>query len=346
MLTSDERQKIADIKKRVLSMLSERQQDDMPGKFWDDACERFRYLIDLPDEHFEKLRWHTFHVDGDMYNPYFYGHHRQRLKEKFEVLVRDVPTRYRLSAPQVLGEFGYDFGGHIVNEGTLGAQHTVNVLLQDGLLPKLEKKASREKLSILEIGAGYGGWAYHFKRLLPNSTYFIIDLPETLLLSAAYLSLSWPHKRVYVYEKDSFPIDFGDYDYVLLPNFARVLERLNESFDLVMNIDSFQEMNATQVSFYASFVASHLKKDGTLYSWNKDRQLKNAADLNVTKALAAHFRLAEVAYAPTPKFSVKKLLNVSLGTVLAKLNKRLRKSAAPTEADAGGSHEYLAKLAA
>jgi hypothetical protein len=43
---------------------------------------------------------------------------------------------------------------------------------------------------ILEIGGGYGALAYWFKQAFPRASYSIVDLPECILFSRLYLSLT------------------------------------------------------------------------------------------------------------------------------------------------------------
>jgi len=294
MLTATQRQTIQEVKRNISAMLYERVSRDMPGKFWDNACDRFRYLLDLPEEHYSRLRWHTFHVDGDLFNPYFYESHKERITKAYHHLTAELPKRCHLSAPKVMGEFGYDIEGKVVNESVLATQHTVRTLFRKGILERLEEKSKRKRLLFLEIGAGYGGWGYHLKQLIPNATYVIIDLPETLLFSASYLVTSLPKANHYLYNKNTFPISVSDYDFVLLPNYKNVMEKLTSQFDLVVNVDSFQEMTSEQVEGYASFISSNLAPDGILYSWNKDKQNKNVGTLNVSSVLQRFFTLTEI----------------------------------------------------
>ena len=48
----------------------------------------------------------------------------------------------------------------------------------------IEKKIDFSSINtFLEIGAGYGGWINQLLHCNPNAKIFVIDLPETLLLS-------------------------------------------------------------------------------------------------------------------------------------------------------------------
>jgi putative sugar O-methyltransferase len=89
--------------------------------------------------------------------------------------------------------------------------------------------------TVLEIGGGYGRWAYVFKKLLPEVEYHIVDIPPTLAISELYLTTL-----------------FGN-DANLHFHLPGGLAQLpNRHFDLVVNVSSFDEMNATQAEAYLS----------------------------------------------------------------------------------------------
>lgn len=91
---------------------------------------------------------------------------------------------------------------------------------------------------ILEIGAGFGRTAQALIKLTPNlNRYTIVDLPEMLALSCAYLEQ--------VLSKDEFAklcfvnalsLDIEHHDF--------------PTVDLVINIDSFQEMPRQTIEYY------------------------------------------------------------------------------------------------
>ena len=55
----------------------------------------------------------------------------------------------------------------------------------------------------LEIGAGWGGFAYQFKTLFPKTTYVVVDFPELFLFSASYLVTVFPEAKVRFGRRDS-----------------------------------------------------------------------------------------------------------------------------------------------
>lgn len=101
--------------------------------------------------------------------------------------------------------------------------------------------------SIIEIGAGFGRTAQALIRLFDNvNEYTIIDIPEILSLSQAYL------KRV---------LNSNEFSKV---NFVNALNIKNSSVDLassdlVINIDSFQEMEEETIKFYFQLIIKNTR---------------------------------------------------------------------------------------
>lgn len=90
---------------------------------------------------------------------------------------------------------------------------------------------------IVEIGAGFGRTAQSILKLVPKiQSYTIVDLPNVLTLSSSYL------KRV-LYPKEFKKLKF------IKTNSLKTLTTL-PSWDLAINIDSFQEMPKETIHFY------------------------------------------------------------------------------------------------
>ncbi len=101
--------------------------------------------------------------------------------------------------------------------------------------------------SVIEIGAGFGRTAQAIIRLFDNvDKYSIIDLPEVLSLSQNYL------KQVLS------DIEFSKIEFI---NAMTIKESYLESLssDLVINIDSFQEMTEETIKFYFGNIIKNAK---------------------------------------------------------------------------------------
>ena len=54
---------------------------------------------------------------------------------------------------------------------------------------------------IIELGGGYGKFAYYILKNIENFTYIDFDIPETLTLASYYLSKSFPDKKIFLWGK-------------------------------------------------------------------------------------------------------------------------------------------------
>ena len=314
LLNEEECSKIRKIKSQVSAMISERAVLEaqkgklLPSPYWSDFCGFFRYMMGLSEEYYGDLRLHTYHLDSDNYQRFYFGDPAIfRKNTSYDKLISRVPAKYRLGAPRILGEFGYDFDGCTVNGSIVGFQSTVNTLYLQGVLPKLEGKKGRKFL--LEIGVGYGCLAYQIKRILDDATYVIVDLPETLLFSASYLSLALPEKNICLYDSalPLVPEKASSYDFILLPNYL-LPQLARMRFDLALNTESFQEMTRAQLTDYLDFIQASCD---LLYSKNKRAQEWNRQDIDVTSELSERFILRG---SPSP-FDAVQMINVMAKSV-------------------------------
>jgi putative sugar O-methyltransferase len=107
---------------------------------------------------------------------------------------------------------------------------------------------------VMELGAGYGRLAWLFLTVRPGTTYVIVDLPESLVVSQHYLTAELPHLRVARYEETRLlervsRADLTGRDlWFFLP---WQLDRLEDlSVDAFVNIYSLQEMTRENISAY------------------------------------------------------------------------------------------------
>lgn len=302
--------KIRDIKARVSSMLEERQTVPetglpvaSPSKFWSEECSNFDYMLILPEECFAKLRLHTYHLTRDDHWGYKHSEEEFVRMSGLLGLTHGIPRNLVLDEPS--GGMGFRLDdGRFVSHDTLRFQRTVNTLYRQGILDALKKQTKPSalmgvmgaRLSLLEIGAGYGGLAHHLSNILGDSTYVIVDLPEVLLFSASYLSLLNETKKIYVYSPADFSsfIDSSEarsYDFILLPNY-RVDALRGWRFNLVLNMSSFMEMREEQVVAYLDLVCDTC--EGVLYSLNMDKSPYGNELSSLTELLRARFALHTV----------------------------------------------------
>jgi len=108
-------------------------------------------------------------------------HRLSKLLNHYTETKLGLPRRLILEPPWMLGEVGADVDGVIVNQDTVRQQATVATLWRLGVIDYLRHRAAENGTAhMIEIGAGHGSLCYHLKRIVPQLTYTIIDLPETL----------------------------------------------------------------------------------------------------------------------------------------------------------------------
>jgi SAM-dependent methyltransferase len=300
---------VGDIKSKVASMLKERAENDEfsdPSQVWSAACSYFDYLLDMSDKSFSKIRLHTYFLTSDYYLPYSLGTNKASLLRRWKSLIKNVPSDYIIYEPK--GGFGFNFSGdHLVSSDSFRYQKTINSFYRHGLFSLLKDD---KKKTILEIGGGYGGFAHHLSKLSSSTTYVILDLPETFLFSAPYLTLHNPEKKIYVYDKDDFDdfiqSDISAFDFVFIPNY-KLDQLVNIRFDIVLNVNSMQEMTTPQVREYLDFVQKTCA--GTLYSCNQDRLAQNQELSSLQAMLTERFELTEVYTEQRLRNTVKTGLN-------------------------------------
>jgi len=115
------------------------------------------------------------------------------------------------------------------------------------------------KFDVLELGAGYGGLARSLKLFHPAITYFIIDIPESLYFSSAFLRLNFPNSRFcYLTDPSCLRQPIGDFDFVFVPTmFADAL--IGRRFALFCNTASLGEMTNSTIRYWMDFVQNRVE---------------------------------------------------------------------------------------
>jgi hypothetical protein len=176
-------------------------------------------------------------------------------------------------------EFSYP-GNNVDRQGrrlTPDFIRTVNVALQ---IVRYFKPNHRG-FDILELGGGLGHLARTMKLLGHAGSHVIMDLPETLVFSFCFLSLSFPQARMLLVEDEESAraIAAGGFDFAFVPAlFAdAVCER---KYDLFLNTASLGEMPNKTIRYWMDFVQNSIDVryiytlnrylntiDPTLHSW-------------------------------------------------------------------------------
>lgn len=156
------------------------------------------------------------------------------LEAEFEVRAT-LPYKYVFRPKALLGEVGWTIRDILVNTDVVAYQERMFLLYKAGLLD------SPDPRKVLEIGGGYGALAYAMVSAIPGVEYWICDLPESLLFSGMYLTMTtdrsvalWP----------------GRGQITLVPNY--LFAQITSKFDLFINTLSLAEMTEYQARMYIS----------------------------------------------------------------------------------------------
>jgi putative sugar O-methyltransferase len=132
--------------------------------------------------------------------------------------------------------------------------------LTEDLCHSVEERASilegledRPPRRVLELGAGYGRFAYVLMQAQPGTKYTIVDIPPALYVSQRYLTDALPDRRVFRFrpfaDHASVADEMAAADVVFLE--PQQLELLpDRSFDLGVTISTLHEMRTDQISHY------------------------------------------------------------------------------------------------
>ena len=183
--------------------------------------------------------------------------------------IRNVPARYVVRTPRMLGEIGIEVDGVLVNADVILCQSRINAMLSGGVIDKLERDVARHgRARVLEVGSGYGNLGYALKAIVGDRLeYIALDLPSSLYYAALYLGAINDLNRSHVMVPgDKVPEAF---DFLFIANYMmdKVAEQIGP-VDLAINCMSFPEMSAAQVRSYGTFFKRILRDDGVVFDEN------------------------------------------------------------------------------
>ena len=113
----------------------------------------------------------------------------------------------------------------------------------------------------LEIGSGYGGMARAFKLANPNAKLTLVDIPQSTCFSYLFLKKSFPDCSVEIASSEA-DVKNSNADILLVPSpFAKYLE--GKEFDLLLNSQSFGEMDNKTVLYWADLIQNKLSVKNT-----------------------------------------------------------------------------------
>lgn len=295
--------KYQSIRDRVSLMVDDMMREDAaPSDYWSQEVAGFEYLFDASPLIVDRFREHCYHITGIHSYPYrtHHGNRNSSHTRRYEEL--KTVDRCGLFVPEsaVLGGFGYEVGAGIANVDTLKFYEVLVGLDKAGLLDTLADGGT-----VIEIGAGWGGFAYQMRSKFPSLRYIIIDLPHTMLFSAVYLGNTFPNARLAMHGDPDFDktLASGDFDFAFVPHYAADRYKYPAA-KVGVNIASFQEMTAAQVSGYASLLSRN--QCAAIYSLNRKHSPYNKELESVETELSKYYRCEPIHVLETSYTSIGK----------------------------------------
>lgn len=286
------------IRELILKMLNEAAlAGGYPSQYWQEELAGFDYMLDASPLVIRRLREHCHHITGLRPLEYRQHHHHlaAKYKRKLAMLLQLEPDLF-VPESTALGGFGFRSADRLFNLDTLKCFEALIALRRATILdPLLHRSLSpSDRPVVLELGAGWGGLAFQFHSLCPNSTYLIVDLPQTLLFSATYLLSQFPKAKSFVYDAEGAVPSSREmltYNFLFLPHYLFLGANLPR-IDLAINTVSFQEMTTAQVSGYITNLAE--RGCPYIYSLNMDRSPHNPELSGVEAILGTGYEVREV----------------------------------------------------
>lgn len=173
---------------------------------------------------------------------------RRDLKRVFAEVGRDL----FVSEPALLGGYGFETQGQRYNADTLRFFNALVALLDGGVLNAFRGSTARRL--VWEIGGGWGGFAYQFKSICPNTTYVISGAPAFLLVAAIYVMTVFPDARCRR-EGDALGdlwSDWEDTDFVFVSEAALPALR-PPRVDLAIDIAALENMTAPRIESHVQW---------------------------------------------------------------------------------------------
>jgi hypothetical protein len=163
-----------------------------------------------------------------------------------------------LELPPIGNPYGHYVDGYVVHPNTFLNHY------RGRFAKKIVAGVSRPVVA--EIGGGFGGFAYYVLKFVPGCCYINFDLPENLIISTYFLSLSYPDLRIYTYSGgEDVAALIDQYDVILMPQYS--LPSLpDRSVDLFVNTISMSEMDYATICEYLNQISR--VTDGFFYHEN------------------------------------------------------------------------------
>ena len=250
---------------------------------WDRISSEFRAIFFDENNQIIKEKLENFRGDPEVYSKIFNNQYPYISKENGYVqsylYAIDLVLEYHRYASRVNKELlsslsESDAGNYLsinYRGKKLSEQLLQHMVVTHDLVSNISFSPEKREV-ILDIGCGFGGSARLLSAYTPNACQILLDLPETLFLTAYYLKYNFPNKKIALLEDiypylDNLDEVIKEYDFIIIPPF--VLDHLKEnSIDLVVNASSLAFMSKEYLDYYLKETKRVLKGGGYFYSLN------------------------------------------------------------------------------
>ena len=265
-----------------LALKEDREQKDISNE-WERISSEFRELFFDNNHKIIKESLENFRADPKIYekifnNQYPYINPKEGYVKSYLSAIDLVLEYHRYGArlsKEMLASVSESRAGNYLSINyrgkKLSEQLIQHMVITHDLVTHIPFSAEKREV-ILDIGCGFGGSARLLSAYTPNATQILLDLPETLFLTAYYLKYNFPNKKIALLEDiyphlDNLEPIIAEYDFIIIPPF--VLEYLRDkSIDLVVNASSLAFMSEEYLTHYLKETNRLLKNGGYFYSLN------------------------------------------------------------------------------
>lgn len=145
--------------------------------------------------------------------------------------------------------------------GLYSGMFLLNIMSTYDINKLIKKYTNTSRLNICEIGCGWGQCQEILSQKLNINKYISIDLKETLILSYLNACYNYNGNEVLLFDGST---DTKRHTY-LTPNH---IHKIKDTFDVIINYFSFQEMSLKNVNFYIDFIKKVMNDDSIFISSN------------------------------------------------------------------------------
>jgi putative sugar O-methyltransferase len=256
---------------------------------WDRISNEFREIFFDKDNNIIKESLKNFRGDPKIYTKIFNNQYPYIVKEdgyyKSYLSAIDLVLEYHRFAEKIdkevlasVSESGAGNYKAINYRGKkISEQLLQNLVVANDIIKHVPFSTERRNV-VLDIGVGFGGSTRIMSYYTPNTTQILLDLPETLFLTAYYLKYNFPNKKIALLEDiyphlDNLEEFIQEYDFIIIPPF--VLDYIKDkSIDLVINASSLAFMSEEYLNYYLKETKRVLKDGGYFYSLNTTQNSK------------------------------------------------------------------------